>query len=64
MQAIGHRMAYDAAIEAAVDPVLIDIYTSSVILSDSAWYSEANTPDVRLSNSEQLKMQLHACTRV
>jgi len=63
MQAIGHRMAYDAAIEASVDPTLIDIYLSSVILSDSTWYSEAKDPAVRLSGSEQLEMQLDACTR-
>lgn len=63
MQAVGHRMAYDAAIEASVDPTLIDIYLSSVILSDSVWYSETQDPGVRLSSSEQLEMQLHACTR-
>ena len=56
-------MAYDAAIEASVDPTLVDVYLSSVILSDPAWYSEANDPAVRLSRSDQLKMQLDACTR-
>jgi len=63
MQAIGHRMAYDAAIEASVDPTLIDVYLASVILSDSTWYSEAKDPAVHLSGSEQLEMQLDACTR-
>ena len=55
-------MAYDAAIEASVDPTLIDIYLSSAILSDPAWYSEASNPSIRLSRSEQLEMQLAACT--
>jgi len=63
MQAIGHRLAYDAAIEASVDPALIDIYLASVILSDSAWYSEADDPVIRLSRSKQLEMQLGVCTR-
>jgi len=56
-------MAYDAAIEASVDPALIDIYLSSVILSDPAWYSESDDPAVHLSRSEQLEMQLDACTK-
>ena len=63
IQAVGHRMAYDAALEASVDPTLIDIYLSSVILSDPAWYSETNVPSVHLSRSEQLEMQLVACTK-
>jgi hypothetical protein len=56
-------MAYDAAVEASVDPTLIDIYLSSVILSDPAWYSEIRDPQVHLSSSEQLEMQLDACTK-
>lgn len=63
IQAVGHRMAYDAAIEASVDPTLIGIYLSSAILSDPAWYSEANDPSIRLSRSEQLEMQLAVCTK-
>ena len=63
MQAIGHRMAYDAAVEASVDPALIDIYVASAILTDPAWYSEANDPAVHLPRSRQLEMQLDACTK-
>lgn len=62
MQAVGHRMAYDAAIEASVDPILVDVYLASAILSDPAWYSEATDPAVHLSRSEQLEMQLNVCT--
>lgn len=63
IQAIGHRMAYDSAIEASVNPTLVDIYLSSVVLSDPAWYSEAGDPSMRLSRSEQLEMQVAACTK-
>lgn len=56
-------MAYDSAIEASIDPTLLDIYLSSVILSDPAWYPEACDPSLRLSRSEQLEMQLAACTK-
>ncbi|KAL2830464.1 hypothetical protein BDW59DRAFT_17850 [Aspergillus cavernicola] len=40
VQAIGHRMASEAAIEAQIDPKLITLYESGVILEDSAWYAE------------------------
>ena len=56
-------MAYDAAVEASVDPTLVDIYLSSAILTDPAWYSEARDPSIRLSRSEQLEMQLTVCTK-
>jgi len=63
MQAIGHRVAYDAAVEPPVDPALIDICLASVVLSNSAWYSGADGPAVHLSRSRQLEIQLNACTR-
>ena len=63
MQAIGHRMAYDAALEASVDLTLIGVYLASATLSDPAWYSEADDPVVHLSRSEQAEMQLNACTK-
>ncbi|KAF3405019.1 Peroxisomal acyl-coenzyme A oxidase 3 [Talaromyces pinophilus] len=40
IQAIGHRMALEAAREANIDPKLINLYESGVILDDSAWYTE------------------------
>lgn len=40
IQAIGHRMALEAAREANIDPKLIDLYETGVILDDSAWYTE------------------------
>ncbi|KAL4921500.1 acyl-CoA dehydrogenase NM domain-like protein [Aspergillus aurantiobrunneus] len=40
VQAIGQRMALEAAIQAQIDPKLISLYESGVILEDSAWYAE------------------------
>lgn len=40
IQAIGHRMALEAARETGIDSKLIDLYESGVILDDSAWYTE------------------------
>ncbi|KAL4882544.1 hypothetical protein BJY04DRAFT_36871 [Aspergillus karnatakaensis] len=39
-QAIGHRMASEAAAAASIDPKIIALYESGVILEDSAWYAE------------------------
>ena len=40
MEAIGHRMAYDAAVAAGVRPCLIDLYAANVVKLDPAWYAE------------------------
>ncbi|OJT05047.1 Acyl-coenzyme A oxidase, peroxisomal [Trametes pubescens] len=40
MEAIGHRMAYDAAVEQGVRPALIDLYVANVMKLDAAWYVE------------------------
>lgn len=40
MEAIGHRMAYDAAVAAGVRPCLIDLYVANVVKLDPAWYAE------------------------
>jgi hypothetical protein len=40
VQAIGHRIAYEAALEAGIDPRLLALYESGVMLEDSAWYAE------------------------
>ncbi|KAI0689045.1 acyl-CoA dehydrogenase NM domain-like protein [Cytidiella melzeri] len=43
IEAIGHRMAFDAAVAAGVDPSLIDLYVATAVKTDLAWYSE-NVP--------------------
>lgn len=40
IEAIGHRMAYDAAVAAGVQQNIIDLYVASCVKLDLAWYSE------------------------
>ncbi|THH16516.1 hypothetical protein EW146_g4131 [Bondarzewia mesenterica] len=40
IQAIGHRMVYDAAVAANLDACLVDLYVASCVKLDSAWYVE------------------------
>ncbi|TDL17007.1 acyl-CoA dehydrogenase NM domain-like protein [Rickenella mellea] len=40
VEAIGYRMAYEAAIDAQVPQHLIDLYEISVMKTDAAWYAE------------------------
>lgn len=54
--AIGHRMAYDAAIDAKVDPALVELYQISCIKTDSAWYVE----NLGLSRLAQREMEIRA----
>lgn len=40
VEAIGHRMAYEAAVAAGVDADLLALYEAGVIMQDSSWYVE------------------------
>ncbi|TFY78617.1 hypothetical protein EWM64_g5393 [Hericium alpestre] len=40
VSAIGHRMAYDAAVAAGLDSRVLDIFVASIVKLDAAWYSE------------------------
>ena len=40
IEAMGHRMAYDAAVAAGVQQPLIDLYVVSCVKLDTAWYIE------------------------
>ncbi|KAH9851442.1 acyl-CoA dehydrogenase NM domain-like protein [Lenzites betulinus] len=40
MEALGHRMAYDAAVAQGVDPALVELYVANVVRLDAAWYAE------------------------
>ncbi|KAJ7358042.1 acyl-CoA dehydrogenase NM domain-like protein [Mycena albidolilacea] len=40
VQAVGHRIAYDAAVEAKLEPYLLDMYISSCVKVDLHWYVE------------------------
>ncbi|PCH36492.1 acyl-CoA dehydrogenase NM domain-like protein [Wolfiporia cocos MD-104 SS10] len=41
VQAIGHRMAYEAALDANVPRPLVDLYEAGIVLFDSGWYVES-----------------------
>lgn len=56
VEAIGHRMAYDAAVAAGVKPCLIDLYVASVVKLDPAWYSE----NAQFSRRAQSEMETKA----
>ena len=58
IEAIGHRMAYDAAVEEGLDQHLIDTYVSHVISVDPSWYSE----EAGIPRSVQKKMELESTT--
>ncbi|KAL0954058.1 hypothetical protein HGRIS_005209 [Hohenbuehelia grisea] len=49
VQSIGHRMAYDAAVEARLDRRILDLYLWSTVRLDEAWYSE----NLRISTAAQ-----------
>ncbi|KAJ7171664.1 acyl-CoA dehydrogenase NM domain-like protein [Mycena crocata] len=53
IEAVGHRVAFDAAMDGGVEPLLIDLYIASVIKHDSAWYAE----NAGLSRSVQRQME-------
>ncbi|KAF7345619.1 Acyl-CoA dehydrogenase NM domain-like protein [Mycena venus] len=53
VEAVGHRLAVDAAVESRVDPLIIDLYVASVIKHDSSWYME----HANLSRSTQRQME-------
>ncbi|TCD66083.1 hypothetical protein EIP91_001841 [Steccherinum ochraceum] len=40
IEAIGHRMAYDAAVKAKVPQDLIDMYVANALKHDASWYIE------------------------
>ncbi|TFK31054.1 acyl-CoA dehydrogenase NM domain-like protein [Crucibulum laeve] len=58
IEAIGHRMAYDSAIEAGLDERLIQLFISSVMKFDPAWYSE----NENISRAQQAMMDQEVAT--
>ena len=40
VEAIGHRMAYEAALDAGVDQHLLALYEAGVVKLDGSWYAE------------------------
>ncbi|KAI0633863.1 acyl-CoA dehydrogenase NM domain-like protein [Trametes polyzona] len=60
MEAIGHRMAYDAARAQGVRPALVDLYVAGVVKLDGAWYAE----HAGLGRAAQLEMEARAMDAV
>ena len=58
IEAIGHRMAYDAAVEEGLDQHLINTYVSHVISVDPSWYSE----EAGIPRALQKKMEIESAT--
>ncbi|KAF8159221.1 acyl-CoA dehydrogenase NM domain-like protein [Crassisporium funariophilum] len=56
IEAIGHRMAFDAAATAGVSPGLLDLYVCSITQLDPAWYVE----NMGLSVNRQAEIQSQA----
>lgn len=63
VEAIGHRMAYEAAVAAGVPQCLIDLYVYDVLKLDLGWYIEQGlvnrTTLVNLENVADNMAQLH-----
>ncbi|GKZ37084.1 hypothetical protein AbraIFM66950_008475 [Aspergillus brasiliensis] len=56
IQAIGHRMAFEAARDANIKSKLLALYESGAVLEDSAWYTEQGG----ISRSAQREMEAQA----
>ncbi|KAJ3773284.1 hypothetical protein EV361DRAFT_1008168 [Lentinula raphanica] len=57
---IGHRMAYEAAMDLGVDPALVQLYEAGAIKLDSGWYVESGL----LSRSKQYDLENAAANKV
>ncbi|KAJ3878978.1 hypothetical protein F5051DRAFT_371864 [Lentinula edodes] len=60
VECIGHRMAYEAAIDLNVDPVLVQLYEAGAIKLDSSWYVESGL----ISRSEQYDLESAAADKL
>jgi len=58
VEAIGHRMAYEAASRANVDANILELYLAGIIKMDSSWYVE----HLGLNRPMQRQMEEHAVT--
>lgn len=56
VEAIGQRMAYEAACEAGVHPNLLALYETGVVLQDSSWYVQ----HARLTREAQFENESRA----
>jgi len=61
VEAIGHRMAYEAAQRAGVDPHVLRLYEADAMLRDMSWYSERglSTKEKTLNVEEEMLTLLY-----
>ncbi|KAJ3992544.1 acyl-CoA dehydrogenase NM domain-like protein [Lentinula boryana] len=57
---IGHRMAYEAAVDLGVNPLLVELYEAGAIRLDSSWYVENGL----MSRAEQHDLESAAANKV
>lgn len=53
IEAIGHALAYSAAVKAGLPKPILDVYESAIIRQDPAWYSE----EAKISRMEQRRRE-------
>lgn len=58
IEAIGLRLAYDAARERNLDPTVVDMFVASAIADDPAWFLE----NAKLSRERQIGMEVDAAS--
>lgn len=59
IEAIGHALAYSAAVRAGIPQPILDVYQCAVVRQDPAWYSEEG----RLGRMQQRMQEDAALTR-
>ncbi|KAE8353841.1 acyl-CoA dehydrogenase NM domain-like protein [Aspergillus coremiiformis] len=60
VESVGHRMAYEAALDAAVPDDLLALYEASVVLRHSGWFVE----NAGLGTEAQLDMEMRAMNSI
>lgn len=53
IEAIGYRIAYDAAVEDGVDGTILDMFVASIVKEDRAWFSEVGG----ISRAKQMDLE-------
>ncbi|CAI7666255.1 unnamed protein product [Penicillium discolor] len=56
LKVMGHRMAYEAAVDGRVDSDLLALYEAGVVKTDSSWYVE----NLGLNRADQFEMEYNA----
>ncbi|OGM41715.1 acyl-CoA oxidase [Aspergillus bombycis] len=60
VEAVGHRMAYEAGLDSGVVPELLDLYEAGVVVQHSGWFVE----NLGLDTETQFNMEMQAMNGV